>query len=275
VTRVGDGVVVSKPPGIACGDLDHCQKAWAANQKVTLTAHPTPDTTFQGWGGACAGNDTCVVEVPAPDAVTARFAQTGSTCATVPTLNASLTIRAVRRPRRLNVVLQPAVASTARLRVGRPGLSFVDRTAKLAAARNVITLPIPRTVKAAVYLMTIDLSDSCGRTSTLRPLRVVVPRAGRERLAESEAQPGARPAHEPDRQDRRRRRRDRRGRGARLPLLPGLRPTHACPEATEGQFATSRSRAGATPTTSAKPGSTPQAGRRHSWRPGGLSSTTT
>jgi hypothetical protein len=178
VTRVGAGVVVSKPPGIACGGLDHCQKAWAANRKVTLTAHPTPDTTFQGWGGACAGNDTCVVEVPAPDAVTARFAQTGSTCATVPTLNASLTIRAVRRPRRLNVVLQPAVASTARLRVGRPGLSFVDRTAKLAAARNVITLPIPRTVKAAVYLMTVDLSDSCGRTSTLRPLRVVVPRAG-------------------------------------------------------------------------------------------------
>jgi hypothetical protein len=116
-----------------------------------------------------------------PDAVTARFAQTGSngsTCATSPALDASVSVHVTRRPRRLQVVLQPAVASTARLRVGRPGLAFVDQTAKLAAGRNVVAVPIARTVRAAVYLMTIVLNDSCGRTATLQKRRVVIPRTG-------------------------------------------------------------------------------------------------
>jgi hypothetical protein len=113
--------------------------------------------------------------------VTARFVQTGSTgstCATSPALDASVTIHVTRRPRRLEVVLQPKVAATARLRVGRPGLAFIDESAKLAARPNVVAFPIPRTVRAAVYLMTIVLSDNCGRTSTLQPRRVVIPRAG-------------------------------------------------------------------------------------------------
>jgi len=179
VTRVGDGVVTSDPPGIVCGEIQHCQKSWQANQQVTLTASRTPDSTFAGWGGACTGSSACVVEVPTTQAVTARFVATGSICAHAPPLRAVLAVKARRHPRRLRIQLQPSFASTARLRLGRPGLLVLDRPVALGVRRNVISVPLPRTAAGGLYLFSVGLSDSCGRTTALPPRAVRLPRPGR------------------------------------------------------------------------------------------------
>lgn len=52
----GSGTVASKPAGIDCGKT--CLGGFAKGAAVTLTAAPSPDSTFGGWSGDCAGNET-------------------------------------------------------------------------------------------------------------------------------------------------------------------------------------------------------------------------
>ena len=57
VTVNGPGTVTSTPAGIDCPAT--CTGMF--QRPVTLTAKPSTDTVFRGWGGACSGADTCVL----------------------------------------------------------------------------------------------------------------------------------------------------------------------------------------------------------------------
>ena len=67
----GGGTVTSQPAGITCGDT--CAAEYAAGTLVTLSAVPTGDATFAGWGGACGSTGTCEVTMSQAQNVTATF----------------------------------------------------------------------------------------------------------------------------------------------------------------------------------------------------------
>ena len=67
----GSGTVTSSPAGINCGT--DCDQVYPAGTMVTLTASAAGDSTFAGWGGACTGTGSCVVQVDAVVAVSATF----------------------------------------------------------------------------------------------------------------------------------------------------------------------------------------------------------
>jgi uncharacterized repeat protein (TIGR02543 family) len=69
----GSGTVTSNPAGISCGT--DCAETLAAGSTVTLTAVPSSNAIFTGWGGSCAGGSpTCNVIMDAAKSVTANFA---------------------------------------------------------------------------------------------------------------------------------------------------------------------------------------------------------
>ena len=74
---VGDGAgcVVSEPYGIDCGiEGAECEGVFEYNTVVTLTAVPGPDSYFDGWRGACTGDDpTCTIVMDRNHHITARF----------------------------------------------------------------------------------------------------------------------------------------------------------------------------------------------------------
>jgi uncharacterized repeat protein (TIGR02543 family) len=63
---------MSTPAGINCpGD---CDQLYNQGAMVTLTATPTPPSTFTGWSGNCAGTSpTCTVTMDAAKTATATF----------------------------------------------------------------------------------------------------------------------------------------------------------------------------------------------------------
>lgn len=67
----GLGVVKSSPAGIVCG-LD-CSESFLIGAAVTLTATSSPDSSFLGWSGACAGTSDCKLVVTSTIAVVASF----------------------------------------------------------------------------------------------------------------------------------------------------------------------------------------------------------
>jgi len=68
----GTGTVTSSPAGINCGE--DCNEPYTQGTSVTLTADPDPDSTFEGWTGACGGSGlTCPVTMNGDRSVTARF----------------------------------------------------------------------------------------------------------------------------------------------------------------------------------------------------------
>jgi len=67
----GDGTVTSNPIGIDCGAT--CSYNFATNTVVTLTAAPSAGSIFAGWGGACSGTGSCVVNMTSSKSVTANF----------------------------------------------------------------------------------------------------------------------------------------------------------------------------------------------------------
>jgi hypothetical protein len=76
----GSGTVTSSPPGISCaqpklgGDAVTCSAEFAFGTDVTLTAEPTGDSDFAGWGGACDDVEVCTVKMDQARSVTATFA---------------------------------------------------------------------------------------------------------------------------------------------------------------------------------------------------------
>jgi uncharacterized repeat protein (TIGR02543 family) len=74
----GVGIITSSPSGIDCGST--CSASFTSNTTVTLTAAPTPGSSFSSWGGDCSGTSpTCTVTMSQARNVTATFSSTGST----------------------------------------------------------------------------------------------------------------------------------------------------------------------------------------------------
>lgn len=71
VSRVGNGVVTSDPPGIDCGAS--CVAAYGHGTPVTLAAGADSGWSFAGWGSACTGSAGCTVTLDAARMVTATF----------------------------------------------------------------------------------------------------------------------------------------------------------------------------------------------------------
>ena len=78
VAVTGGGGVTSAPAGISCPTA--CAASFGHGTDVTLTATPSPGSSFVGWGGACTGfAATCTVSMTAARSVTAEFTPL-STC---------------------------------------------------------------------------------------------------------------------------------------------------------------------------------------------------
>jgi hypothetical protein len=71
VAGTGTGAVTSAPVGINCPST--CTANFNGGSSVTLTATPSPGSTFAGWSGACSGAGTCSVSMTAAQSVTATF----------------------------------------------------------------------------------------------------------------------------------------------------------------------------------------------------------
>lgn len=70
---VGTGTVTASSGAVNCGAT--CSGSYAHGTSLTLTATPTGDSVFSGWGGACSGtSSTCTVAVTEARSVTANFA---------------------------------------------------------------------------------------------------------------------------------------------------------------------------------------------------------
>jgi phospholipase C len=68
------GTVTSSPTGINCPGT--CAGSFSSGTNVTLTATPAANYTFSGWGGACSGTASCVVDMTAAESVNATFTAT-------------------------------------------------------------------------------------------------------------------------------------------------------------------------------------------------------
>src|SRR6202451_572690 len=71
VSVAGNGTVTSSPTGISCPSV--CTMNYSSGTPVTLTATPAGGATFNGWGGACSGNGSCMVTMNSIESVTAKF----------------------------------------------------------------------------------------------------------------------------------------------------------------------------------------------------------
>ncbi len=72
----GQGTVTSSPAGISCGTT--CSASFQSGTTITLTAAPSPGSTFGGWSGGCSGTGACSVALSAAASVTASFTLGGS-----------------------------------------------------------------------------------------------------------------------------------------------------------------------------------------------------
>jgi hypothetical protein len=71
----GNGTVSSSPSGIGCPSM--CTVNYASGTPVMLTATPAGGATFNGWGGACSGNGSCLLTMNSIENVTAMFSSSG------------------------------------------------------------------------------------------------------------------------------------------------------------------------------------------------------
>lgn len=74
VSKVGIGSGTVSVLGSKCAST--CAFDFSPGSRVSATAQPDADSTFVGWGGACAGNRTCSVILDQSKSITATFEAT-------------------------------------------------------------------------------------------------------------------------------------------------------------------------------------------------------
>lgn len=73
VTLVGNGQVISSPPGLQCNKAGTCSQEFPAATQVTLHAVPGP-ANVASWSGDCSGSSDCALTVDRLRQATIRFA---------------------------------------------------------------------------------------------------------------------------------------------------------------------------------------------------------
>ncbi|WP_287028026.1 RHS repeat-associated core domain-containing protein [Herbaspirillum sp.] len=75
IAKEGQGVVISTPAGIDCGN--YCSTEFAVGQSVTLSATPIAGWVFSNWSGQndCQSATTCSISMSENEAATAVFSQ--------------------------------------------------------------------------------------------------------------------------------------------------------------------------------------------------------
>lgn len=73
VENSGGGIITSDDGKINCGEI--CEADYSnSSESVTLTATPDVGYQFDGWGGACSGTDSCIMNIDSKDGtVSAQF----------------------------------------------------------------------------------------------------------------------------------------------------------------------------------------------------------
>ena len=73
-TGTGTGTLTSSPAGMNCGSNGTvCSASFASGAAVTLTATSDAGSHFTGWGGACNGTGSCVLDMNSDKQVTVGF----------------------------------------------------------------------------------------------------------------------------------------------------------------------------------------------------------
>lgn len=80
LTGAGSGSVASQPGSIACtltlgSTSGNCANVTQLDQIVALTATPSGNSTFNGFGGVCAGKNPCSVTMTQSQTITASFSR--------------------------------------------------------------------------------------------------------------------------------------------------------------------------------------------------------
>jgi len=75
VSVSGNGTVSSSPSGIGCPSI--CTVNYSSGTPVMLAVTPAGGATFNGWGGACSGNGSCLLTMNSIESVTAMFSSSG------------------------------------------------------------------------------------------------------------------------------------------------------------------------------------------------------
>lgn len=68
----GSGTISSDPPGIDC--REDCEETFSKGKEVTLMANANDGSIFDGFSGACDGDNPCKLTLKAPTSVNATFA---------------------------------------------------------------------------------------------------------------------------------------------------------------------------------------------------------
>jgi hypothetical protein len=157
-TGRGIGTITSEPGGINCGAT--CEYSFRRGTQVTLRAAANRRSRFQGWSGACSGQESCTVTLSAATEVTAAF----DNCAA-----ASFSgFNAVAKARAVIVRLSLVDRATARVRLLRGRTTLSSRTfANLKAGTKSLRIPVPRGRHAGKTNVEVRVRDICGRTRTL------------------------------------------------------------------------------------------------------------
>jgi hypothetical protein len=109
ITKAGRGAgrVISSAGGIDCGRT--CAADFVRGTSVTLSARPSANSAFVGWGGACRGTGPCTLMLDAAKTVTATFKQ----------VHAPASLCVVPGVRRKSLATAKRLVIAAHCRVGR------------------------------------------------------------------------------------------------------------------------------------------------------------
>lgn len=199
----GAGSIQIVPPGVDCATS--CKKRYPVGVMLRFVAVPDSESTFGGWGGACAGatGTTCRLGVVAGLTIAATFdrkqtiaggggggggggsgggggaggGRTGDNgdpqdsegTAKAGRIATRVTARAVRgrRGRRIEIVVSATRRAHAAIRIAGPRATTLRRSAAIHRGRNVISIGIGPRRPGGRHRIRIVLRDASGFAQTI------------------------------------------------------------------------------------------------------------